>query len=1020
MASEIFTLFGSISLKGANNVTSELAQVDKAGAKIGSNMDKNSQQTGRSATSLAGRVGQTYTNMAGHVSKFAQSSAQNLGRVGANMQKTGQSMMQFGSVGKVALGAVGISAGGMGIAVASGMKRLDALNQANMIFQSFNAAGDKSFGDVTKAASDMTKGTTMSIGDFGKSVDKYVKKGVPEAAAIATTSLNAFTKGTSVGMTDAATSTAKFNSVGMNLKQSTNTFKDMTKVLAGTGHATTEHMGRASDAISQMAAAGKVDLGAMNQLMVSMPDSLKMLAESNNMSIGDMRKAITDGKVSYEDFAKAMTGRADEVDKAFEKQGGVMAQTGKSFEGTIGNLKSAVARFGATILESIGQENITSAIGNIGKKLDELGTKVGPVIKDFAEFSIKAWDMIKPFVPMIASFVAASAGMYAMGSVLDKVGGLFTVFSRNPILTMLTLLAALFIKNYTQSETFRNAVNGLVSIFGNVMTILSPVINLLGSFVGWLANGGGAATVLRTGLMAAVGAFTAFMVIGKAVEMIKTFKTAVMASTAVTKTWELATKAAAVAQKLFNLAMNANPVMKIITVITALVGALIWFFTQTETGRNMWQGFMDWLKSAWEGISSFFQGLWDGIVGIFNAAVGFVGDILSSKWGQILLFIINPFMGIINAVIQNWDAIKQAFDTAVGAISNFMQSSWDVIKSIVETAMNAIKSVIDTVWNNINTVITTTMNVIKSVVTTVWNAMKTVITTVANAIKSVVDKVWNGIKNTTTSVFNAVKAVITNVWNAIKSVITNVVNGVKSVVTNVWNAIKNTTSNVFNAVKSVVTSVWNAIKGAVEKPVNAIKSAVSNGWNAVKTTTSNLFNGVKNTVTSIWNGIWDTIKGVVDKIKGAFNFNLKFPDIKIPHIPMPHFNISGSFNPLKGQIPSVGIDWYAKGGIMTKPTIFGMNGNTMMGGGEAGKEAVLPLNDKTLGGIGAGIADQMKGNNQSTGEATTVFSGDININISGVDSNGITPSVLKQIQDAVEEGITRKQNARSRTIGGFA
>ncbi|AIM64199.1 Putative phage tail tape measure protein [Weissella ceti] len=1018
MASEIFALFGSIGLKGSKDVTSELAQVDKAGAKTGANMDKNSQQTGRSATSLAGRVGQTYTNMAGHVSKFAQSSAQNLGRVGANMQKTGQSMMQFGSVGKVALGAVGISAGGMGIAVASGMKRLDSLDKANLTFKAFNAAGDKSFGDVTKAAERMTKGTTMSVSEFGKKVDEYVGKGVPKSAAIATTSLNAFVSGTSVGMTEAANATARFNSVGMDLSKSTDTFKDMTKVLAGTGNATKESIDSASLAISQMAGKGKLDMGNMLQLMNTMPEALNMVSKSTGISSEEIQDAISSGKVTYEDFAKAMQERATEVDKLFEKQGGVMTQTGITFEGAIGRVRASIAKFGADILENIGKEDITKAIGDISVKMNEMSKVAAPLIADVVRFGVEAFNMIKPFVPMIASFVAASAGMYAMGSVLDKVGGLFTVFSRNPILTMLTLLAALFIKNYTQSETFRNTVNGLVSVFGNVMTILSPVINLLGSFVGWLANGGGAATVLRTGLMAAVGAFTAFMAIGKLVAMIQGFKTAIMASTAVTKTWELATKAAAVAQKLFNLAMNANPVMKIITVITALVGVLTWFFTQTETGKKAWTDFVGVVQGIWNGLKDFFTGLWDGIVGIFNAAVGFVGDILSSKWGQILLFIINPFMGIINAVIQNWDAIKQAFNTAVGAISDFMQSSWDVIKSIVETVMNAIKSVIDTVWNNINTVITTTMNVIKSVVTTVWNVMKTVITTVANAIKSVVDKVWNGIKSTTTSVFNAVKAVITTVWNAIKSVITNVVNGVKSVVTSVWNAIKNTTSNVFNAVKSVVTSVWNAIKGAVEKPVNAIKSAVSNGWNAVKTTTSNLFNGVKNTVTSIWNGIWDTIKGVVDKIKGAFNFNLKFPKVEIPHIPMPHFKMSGSFNPLKGQIPKVGIDWYAKGGIMTKPTIFGMNGNTMMGGGEAGKEAVLPLNDKTLGGIGAGIADQMKGNNQSTGEATTVFSGDMVFNVYGVD--GIDEKSSSKFADEVIEKITRKQNARSRTIGGFA
>ena len=62
---------------------------------------------------------------------------------------------------------------------------------------------------------------------------------------------------------------------------------------------------------------------------------------------------------------------------------------------------------------------------------------------------------------------------------------------------------------------------------------------------------------------------------------------------------------------------------------------------------------------------------------------------------------------------------------------------------------------------------------------------------------------------------------------------------------------------------------------------------------------------------------------------------------------------------MKGKLPKIGVDWFAKGGILTKPTVFGQNGNSLMVGGEAGKEAILPLNRETLGGIGEGIAATM-------------------------------------------------------------
>lgn len=146
------------------------------------------------------------------------------------------------------------------------------------------------------------------------------------------------------------------------------------------------------------------------------------------------------------------------------------------------------------------------------------------------------------------------------------------------------------------------------------------------------------------------------------------------------------------------------------------------------------------------------------------------------------------------------------------------------------------------------------------------------------------------------------------------------------------------------------------------------------------------------------------INGIINTIKGLFNFKLRFPEVSIPHIKLPHFNLSGSFDPLKGKIPSVGINWYAKGGIFKKPTLFAGDGG-FNGVGEAGPEAALPLNDKTLGGIGRGIIDALGGD--MSGINLT-----INVNAD------VTPATIKKIQGAVVDGITRAQNAKSRAIGG--
>ena len=93
-------------------------------------------------------------------------------------------------------------------------------------------------------------------------------------------------------------------------------------------------------------------------------------------------------------------------------------------------------------------------------------------------------------------------------------------------------------------------------------------------------------------------------------------------------------------------------------------------------------------------------------------------------------------------------------------------------------------------------------------------------------------------------------------------------------------------------------------------------------------------------VNAVFGGIKSFIKGVADSIKGFLDFEWKLPKIKLPH-----FKIKGGFSLTPPKTPKFSVDWYANGGILNSPTIFGMNGNSLMGGGEKGKEAVLPIDN---------------------------------------------------------------------------
>lgn len=141
----------------------------------------------------------------------------------------------------------------------------------------------------------------------------------------------------------------------------------------------------------------------------------------------------------------------------------------------------------------------------------------------------------------------------------------------------------------------------------------------------------------------------------------------------------------------------------------------------------------------------------------------------------------------------------------------------------------------------------------------------------------------------------------------------------------------------WDKIKAVAQSLWEKIKTVF----SSIKDSISEKVNAIMSTVSNVFSRIKDVMSSPFEAASSVIKGVIDRIKGFLSFNWEFPRLK-----MPHFSISGSANPLKWLsegVPRINVDWYAKGGIFNKPTLFNTEYG-LKGVGEAGPEAVIPIN----------------------------------------------------------------------------
>lgn len=349
----------------------------------------------------------------------------------------------------------------------------------------------------------------------------------------------------------------------------------------------------------------------------------------------------------------------------------------------------------------------------------------------------------------------------------------------------------------------------------------------------------------------------------------------------------------------------------------------------TEVVKAVWQEFCDFLAPI-------FEGVWKQVEIIITAAL----DIIMGIVDAFIALFQRDWDGFWKGIQEVWDAcwsyvndtVKNVLDTILGLVSEFL--SWFGVEWTPN--FEEINQKWQEIWGSIGNFIDEIIKAIQELVAGFidlfngdWDGFCAHVTEAWNIL-------WEGIKQFGADIWNGIKDVFSGVWDNIRQIWDDCMQAIKSKCEEIWNNIQSFLSGIWDGIKGTCQSVWNTIKDNIINPI-------TDAWNSVQ----RIFSDIQNWITDKINGATDAVGSAIERIKGFFNFEFRWP-----HIPLPHFTISGSINPLDwfdGGLPSIGVEWYAKamhnGMILDQPTAFGINSDgQVMAAGEAGPEAIIGVN----------------------------------------------------------------------------
>lgn len=544
--------------------------------------------------------------------------------------------------------------------------------------------------------------------------------------------------------------------------------------------------------MTQTASAGKLTGENWRQLSDAIPGASGKIQEAlkkNGAYTGDFRKALEQGKISADEFNKAILdlGMTDVAREA--------ATSTKTIEGAVGNMQAGIVTKINEIIDAIGKDKITGIISGIGELvtggLDVLKTVIPPLVSAISGLV----SVISTLAPVLIGAGAALATLH-FASVISGAGGfvawitkivtgtklwtmaqaaLNLVMKANPITLIIAgivALVAIILYLWNTNEGFRNAViaiwNAIKQAFITAWETIKTAWSACGEFFSGLWEG------LKTGVQTVVQWITE-----KWNSLVATLQ----------GIWNMISFAATFAWNYIVGAISA--------VVQPFIGSFI----------SSWETLKAGLIAVWEGVKMVIQGAWEFIKAIVLGAVLIVIDLVTGN-----------FTKLKEDLQMIWDAIKNA-----------TQMVWEGIKQVVMAIVTTFIALLKQAWEDFKTGLIQIWNFLSTTASTIWNAIKTAVTTIVTGLVNGISALWEGFKSFFTTLINTVQSIAVNTWNSIKSSVTSIIQSLVNAAQNAWNTFKNGVQSLVNRVRNIFSSLsnidlWGAGKAIMDGFLNGLKS----------------------------------------------------------------------------------------------------------------------------------------------------------------------------------------------------